>query len=69
MILNNFDIKILHAKDGIEVFSKYKENKICLILTDIKMPISDRIETTLKIQQQDKNIPIIVLAAYTMKSY
>ncbi|NJK87249.1 MAG: response regulator [Bacteroidales bacterium] len=59
---------ILHATNGDEVLNllhEYPETE--MILMDIKMPVMNGIETTKKIREVDKQIPIIAVTAYALK--
>lgn len=60
--LNNENIDVVHAGDGIEAIEVLQEKKIHLILLDIMMPKLDGIKTALKIREK-QNIPIIMLSA------
>ena len=68
MFLSETNIKIIHAKNGNEVYEKYKKEKIDIILMDIKMPISDGLKTTKKIRLENPNIPIIAQTAFAMEN-
>ncbi len=58
-------LKILHAKNGIEAVNYFEnEDKIALVLMDIKMPVMNGYEATTKIKKINKNIPVIALTAY-----
>ncbi len=69
--LNLFGINVICAKDGEEglcIFKSYNE-KIDLILTDIKMPKLDGLGMIKKIKEIDKNIPIIITTAHQETSF
>lgn len=61
-------INIIQAKTGIEAIEKFKENKIDLILMDIKMPKMDGLEATREIKKINPNIPIIAQTAFAMEN-
>ena len=67
MILDETNVNIIHAKNGNEAFTKYKNNKIDLILMDIKMPVADGLKTTKRIRQEDPDIPIIAQTTFAME--
>ncbi len=69
-ILEEKDINVIVAKDGIESLEKIRENdNIDLILMDIMMPRMDGYEAMDKIRKLKKreNLPIIALTANAMK--
>ena len=68
MILSKTRANILHAENGIEVVEKCKNNKIDMVLMDIKMPLMDGLEATRQIRKFKKKMPIIALTAYAMEN-
>ncbi len=56
---------VLVAKDGVEGLALYNNNKIDLIITDIKMPNMDGIELVKAIRKEDTEIKIIIISAHT----
>ncbi|RLA79932.1 MAG: hypothetical protein DRG78_11950 [Epsilonproteobacteria bacterium] len=62
---SNLDIDI--ANDGVEAVEMFKENSYELILMDIQMPKMDGYETTKLIRESDSTIPIVALTANAMK--
>jgi len=65
--LSETNVKIIRAKNGIEVLNKFNaDRKIDLILMDMKMPLMDGFEATVKIKELNKLIPIIAQTAYAM---
>ncbi len=62
---NNLIIDI--ANNGVEAIEMFKHHKYSLILMDIQMPIMDGYKASKKIRMIDKNIPIIALSANAMK--
>ena len=65
-ILEKYDFKLLHAKNGKEAVEMFQNNEVDLILMDFNMPIMSGIEATELIRQTNKEIPIIALTAYAM---
>lgn len=67
IILGKRNYQILHAVDGSEAITLFKNNpNINLILMDIKMPIMDGYKATQVIRDLDPAIPIIAITAYAM---
>ena len=66
-LLENSDIHIDIASNGVEAINKVKENSYDLILMDIQMPIMGGLEATRIIRETNKNIPIIALTANAMQ--
>jgi len=63
-------VRIIRANNGLDVIDTFKafENKINLILMDIKMPDLDGINATKQIRNMNKTIPIIAQTAYAMEN-
>ncbi len=60
--LENENLHVLKAYDGLQALQMLAEHEVHLILMDIMMPKLDGIAATLKIREQ-KNIPIILVSA------
>ncbi len=69
--LSHFFGKVLMASDGDDAYDIYIENqnRIDLIITDINMPNTDGIAFSKSIREYDKNLPIIIISAYTDTDY
>jgi CheY-like chemotaxis protein len=69
IIINHIDpnFNIFHGVNGLEAIDIFKEQKIDIILMDVKMPKMNGVEATLKIRQFDPNIPIIAQTAFTQE--
>ncbi len=52
------------ARDGAEGIRKLKEEKINLVLTDLKLPKKDGIEVLKAAKEENKLMPVIVMTAY-----
>lgn len=66
-ILQNEEIMLIHAKNGLEAVNFLKLNPdISLILMDIKMPEMSGLEATLEIRKFNKSIPIIAQTAFSI---
>jgi CheY-like chemotaxis protein len=61
-------IKVLHAKNGLEVFEIIEHTLPDIILLDIKMPYMTGYEVLEKLRPMHPNLPIIAQTAYAMPS-
>ena len=66
LIDTNADIK--HAENGVEAVDFCKNNKVDLVIMDIKMPLLDGIEAFNKIKDLQPNIPIIAFTAHAYEN-
>lgn len=63
------DYNLIYAKNGKEAIEICTiDNNIDLVLMDIKMPIMNGLEATVKIKEKFPNLPIIALTAYSAES-
>jgi len=58
--------KASNAEDGLEIYYK---NQIDIIIVDIELPKMNGIEFIRKVRQEEKDIPIVVISAYTKTDY
>jgi len=66
-LLKKHGVDIIHARNGQDAVDLFKENqKIDLVLMDIKMPIMDGYEATRIIKELNPSIPIIAQTAYAL---
>ena len=65
-MLQVFDLKIIHAENGLEAYKAVCANEdISLVLMDLKMPVMDGFEATRLICDVKPAIPVIALTAYS----
>lgn len=64
ILLKNQFKQILRAINGFEAIEIVKQNKVDLILMDIKMPLMDGYKATQKIREFNKDVIIIAQTAY-----
>ena len=64
-LLENKNLKVEVAKNGIEVLNQFKDYPFDLILMDVSMPKMDGFEATINLRKIDRNIPIIAMTANT----
>ena len=71
LILKNFFNKVLIASDGDEAYDIYLENQntIDIMITDINMPNTDGIQLCKHIREYQKELPIVIMSAYTNTDY
>jgi DNA-binding NtrC family response regulator len=62
--LKNEGYRTIIAKDGLDGIKRLKEEKIDLVLTDLKLPKKDGIEMLKASKEENPLIPVIVMTAY-----
>ncbi len=68
-LLGNYFKKFYYAKDAKEAFAIFDKFKIDILLVDIELPGINGLEFIKKIREKDKQIPIVVISAYTKTDY
>ena len=68
-LLRNFFAKIYIAADGESGLQTFQEKHIDILLIDIELPKMNGIELIKKIRKENKDIPIIIISAYTKTDY
>lgn len=68
-LLKGFFSTFYTARDGESGYQVFIDNKIDVMLVDIELPKLNGIDLIKKIRKTNKNIPIIVISAYTKKDY
>lgn len=66
-VLEIFAKEVYEAANGQDALEIFKSKKPNLLITDVKMPIMDGLELTTLIRQLDKNIPIVIISAFSEK--
>jgi len=69
MVLQKFFKTIIIAIDGEDGFTKFQENQIDIIITDINMPKLNGIEMIEKIRTINQDVSIVVLSAHDDTKY
>lgn len=59
---------LIRARTGREALDLFKENRVDLIMLDIKMPEMTGIEALVEIRKLDSEIPVIMQSAYVFES-
>ncbi len=57
--------EIYEASDGVEAIEKYEKHAPDMMLVDINIPKIDGLEVIELLRKSDKNIPIVILSAYS----
>lgn len=63
--MNNYDV--VHAKNGMEGFEKFKKDDFDLCILDVMMPYKDGFTLAKEIREKNADVPIIFLTAKAMK--
>lgn len=61
--------KVVEANDGLEALEIFKNEKINIIFSDVKMPRLNGIDFVKQIRKLDKKVPIIITSAYGDQDY
>ena len=69
ILLSNFFKKFLKASTAEEGYEVFKNNDIDVLLVDIELPKMNGIELIKRIRKTHKNLPIVVISAYTKTDY
>jgi len=65
LMMNDFDV--VHAKNGMEGFEKFKKDNYDLCILDVMMPYKDGFTLAKEIREKNEEVPIIFLTAKAMK--
>jgi len=68
-VLSGFFDKFYTAKDGVEAWDMYRSHPVDIALVDIELPKLNGLELIRRIRAVDKDIPIVVISAYTKTDY
>ena len=63
--INGYDV--IHAKNGMEGFEKFKKDDYDLCILDVMMPYKDGFTLAKEIREKNQDVPIIFLTAKAMK--
>jgi len=61
------DYEVVHAKNGMEGFEKFKKDDYDLCILDVMMPYKDGFTLAKEIREKNAEVPIIFLTAKAMK--
>ena len=67
--LESYFKEVYVAKDGEEALTQYRKQNPDALLLDIEMPYKNGLEIAQEIRKENKDIPIILLSAYTKKQF
>ena len=65
LTMNDYDV--VHAKNGMEGFEKFKKDDYDLCILDVMMPYKDGFTLAKEIREKNTDVPIIFLTAKAMK--
>ena len=65
LMMNDYDV--IHAKNGMEGFEKFKKDDFDLCILDVMMPYKDGFTLAKEIREKNADVPIIFLTAKAMK--
>jgi len=65
LMMNDYDV--VHAKNGMEGFEKFKKDDYDLCILDVMMPYKDGFTLAKEIREKNSDVPIIFLTAKAMK--
>ncbi len=65
LIMNDYDV--VHAKNGMEGFEKFKKDDYDMCILDVMMPYKDGFTLAKEIRDKNAEVPIIFLTAKAMK--
>ena len=68
-LLGNFFDKFYTASDGVEAWDLFRTHAIDVALIDIELPRLNGLELIRRIRAIDRDIPIVVISAYTKTDY
>ena len=63
--MNDYDV--VHAKNGMEGFEKFKKDMFDLCLLDVMMPYKDGFTLAKEIREKNEAVPLIFITAKTLK--
>jgi YesN/AraC family two-component response regulator len=65
LFLDSLFLEVIVGSDGEEGLELFNAHEFDLIMSDINMPKMDGLEMLKKIREVDKNIPFVILSAYS----
>lgn len=68
-ILSEFFKKVIPAQSGKEAYLKFKQEQIDLAIVDIELPGFNGLELIRRMREVRKDLPVIVVSAYTKTDY
>lgn len=67
--LKNYFKKVYVAKDGKEAMDVYLQSHPDVLILDLEMPYKNGIEIAGEVRQNNPDIPIVILTAYSEKTF
>ena len=64
LLLENLDLKVLHALSGDEGLALFEKNDVDIVLTDVRMPLYDGLQMLQEMQDASPDLVAIVMTGY-----
>lgn len=69
MIEHNGPYRVLEAKNGEEAVQRYDQERVDLVLMDVRMPVMTGLEATKRIREKHPDSRIVMLTTFTDEAY
>jgi DNA-binding NtrC family response regulator len=66
-MLEVFNYKALRAVDGEDALAKIDENKIAMVITDMRMPKMSGLELLQLIKERQPSLPVVVISGFSVE--
>src|SRR5690606_16316614 len=69
MIEHNRPYRVLEAKNGEEAVQRYDQERVDLVLMDVRMPVMTGLEATKRIREKHPDSRIVMLTTFADEAY